>query len=58
MTPQNRAVTGGCDLNHAVNISRRVQLDAELAAILADALVADLLDDLRRDGQFPSGNQP
>lgn len=45
-------------MNATVDVSRRAQLDAELAAILADALVADLLDDLRRDGQFPQGNQP
>ena len=31
--------------------TERAELDAELAAILADALVADFLDDRRRDGQ-------
>jgi hypothetical protein len=36
----------------------RPRLDTELAAILADALVADFLDDRRRDGRNPEGNQP
>ena len=36
----------------------RAQLDADLAAILTDALVADFLDDRRRDGRNPEGNQP
>lgn len=61
VAPEGRQSETGDPIRWSVaagDSTARAQLDADLAAILAAALVADFLDDRRRYGRNPEGNQP